>query len=400
MTRQRLIGLTLLLGAFLLSALPLRGAAQTNAEFFEQVVTGELSAPLLAGPYDFPLEQQPGVLAAYKAGVDVRSFVAHAAFTNPVGDEGVDWDYGFQFRTTGNNEDLRIFLVSDGTWNLSIGVEPPEQSVVAPNFDAAPGAVNTIDIIVEEFQAIVGINGEFAGVVALPELDPSGDVYASTGFFGDLVLPGRIIELRDFAVYDVPGEAAPAESAPVVGAEQPPRPVTLHAGSCDNLGDPVEFLREATYPIGEFNGQPSAVVAETGFTRVPYLLGDLLAQPHAINVAQSFDAPDVSIACGDLGGIVDEIGGYVIALPQRNGSGFLGVAYVAGEDDLGRTNISVFLVPAPAAQPPVEVPIESEVVSPAATPAVAPAATPEATPAVITVSGDSAGATPVPAALP
>ncbi|MDF3042579.1 MAG: hypothetical protein K0Q71_5285 [Thermomicrobiales bacterium] len=96
--------------------------------------------------------------------------------------------------------------------------------------------------------------------------------------------------------------------------------MTLHAGSCDALGEPVLNLREATYPIGEFVGQPSAVVAETTFTRVPILLGDLLAQPYAINVAQSFDAPDVSIACGDIGGIVDEIGGYVIALPQRNGS--------------------------------------------------------------------------------
>src|SRR5688572_3479411 len=83
MTRQRLVGLVLLLGALLLSAVPIRGAAQTNAEFFEQVVTGELSAPLLAGPYDFLLEQTPGTLSAFKAGVDVRNFVAHAAFINP-----------------------------------------------------------------------------------------------------------------------------------------------------------------------------------------------------------------------------------------------------------------------------------------------------------------------------
>ena len=393
MTRQRLVGLTLLLGALLLSALPLRGAAQTNAEFFEQVVTGEVSAPLLAGPYDFSLEQTPGVLSAFRAGVDVRNFVAHAAFTNPGGDDGAPWDYGFQFRTTGDNEDLRIFLVSDGTWNLSIGVESPEQSVVAPNFDATPGAVNTLDIIVEEFQAIVGINGEFVGVVALPELDPSGDVYASTGFFGDLVVPGRIIELRDFAVYEVPGEAAPAAAAPGRGADAPPRPVTLHAGSCDNLGEPVADLLEATYPVGEFTGQPSAVVAETSFTRVPRLIGELMAAPHAINVAQSFDAPDVSIACGDIGGIVDEIGGYVIALPQRNGSGLIGVAYLAGEDDLGRTNISVFLVPAPSAPSAMETPSEPEALPAAATPA---AGTPAATPAVIEISSELADATPVP----
>ena len=389
MTRQRLVGLTLLLGVLLLSALPLRTAAQTNAEFFEQVATGELSAPLLAGPYDFALEQSPGQLYAYRAGVDLRNFVAHAAFTNPISDDGVGWDYGFQFRTTGDNEDLRIYLVSDGTWNLSIGAAPPAQTAVAPNFDATPGAVNTLDIIVEEAQATVGINGQYAGVVALPEIDPSGDVYASTGFLSDLVVPGRVIELRDFAVYDVPGETAPAAAAQVVGADRVARPATLHAGSCDNLGDPVETLLEATYPVGDFTGQPSAVVAETSFTRVPRFLGDLIATPHAINISQSFDAPDVSIACGDIGGVVDEIGGYVIALPQRNGSGFTGVAYLAGEDDLGRTNFSVFLVPAPPT-PPVDAPVA---------PGLIPAATPEAnvaaaTPAVIQIGAEQLAATP------
>ena len=389
MTQQRFVSVTLLVGALLLSALPLRGAAQTNAEFFEQVVTGEVSAPLLAGPFAFALEQAPGQLTAYKAGVDVRNFVAHAAFTNPVSEDGAPWDYGFQFRTTGNNEDLRIFLVSDGTWNLSVGVDPPEQSAVAPDFDTTPGAVNTLDIIVEEFQVIVGINGQFVGVAALPELDPSGDVYASTGFFGDLVVPGRIIELRDFAVYEVPGEAAPAESQQGVGAESPARPLTLHAGSCDNLGEPVETLLEATYPVGEFNGQPSAVAAATSFTRVPRLLGDLLTAPHAINVAQSFDALDVSIACGDIGGIVDEIGGYVIVLPQRNDSGFMGMAYLAGEDELGRTNISVFLLSAPPSPPAdVEVP-------PGAIPAATPEANvPAATPVETQIAAEQLAATP------
>ncbi len=396
MSRHRLVAVTLLLGALLFSALPSWSAAQTNAEFFEQVVTGELSAPLLAGPYAFPLEQTPGVLAAYRAGVDVRNFVAHAAFVNPAVDDGSGWDYGFQFRTTGNNEDLRIFVVSDGTWNLAIGTEFPEQSVVAPNIDTTPGAVNTLDIIVEEFQAIVGINGEFVGVVALPELDDdTGDVYASTGFFGESVVPGRVVELLDFAVYDVPGGDALVEPAQVTNPGFPARPVTLHTGSCDNLGEAAFPMLEATYPIGDFAGQASAVVAETTFTRVPLLLGDLLAAPYAINVAASFDAPDVSIACGDIGGIIDEIGGYVIALPERNSSGFLGVAYLAGEDQLGRTNVSVFLVPAPVAAPPQEESATSPEPSvPEATPL---AATPEA---IIQIDEASAAATSAPEATP
>ena len=387
MSHQRVAAAIVLLAALLASSLPLTGSAQSSAELFDQVVSGEVTAPLLAGPFDFALEQQPNILFVYKAGLDVRDFVAHAAFTNP--DDGIDvpWDYGFQFRTTGENEDLRLFVVSDGTWNFSIGTDPPEQTVVAPNFDPAPGAVNTLDLIVLDYEAIFGINGEFVASILLPDLLPSGDVYASTGFFSDLSQAGRVIQLTGFAVYGVPGAAAP--SAPTQGPVPQARPVTLNAGSCDNMGNPVDVLTDATYPVGEFQGQAGAVVSETSFTRVPRLLDDLLTEPFAINVAASRDAPDVSIACGNIGGVLDELGGFVIGLQEQNGSGYTGVSYLAAEDDEGRTNISVFIVPGPLGvelaglTPPPGV---SETVitiegTPVGTPAATPVAAPLATPA-------------------
>ena len=400
MSRQRLVGLTLL-GALLLSVLPSMSGAQTNAElnaeFFEQVVSGELSAPLLAGPFDFTLEQSEGVLSSFRAGVDTRNFVAHAVFTNPE-DGSVAWDYGFQFRTTGENEDLRIFIVSDGTWNLSVGTEPPEQSAITPAIDTAPGATNTLDLIVEEYQAIFGINGEYVGVVALPDLDvSSGNVFASTGFFSDLVVPGRVIELRDFAVYQVPTPEAPeAVEQAIDPSELPPRPVLVRAGSCGSLGNTLDELREATYPIGDFSGQPSAIVAETSFTRIPVSLEDLLADSYAINVVESPEAPTTSIACGDIGGIPDEIGGYVIALSERNGSGYRGVAYLAVGLEPGETTISVFLVPAPAAAPPVDAPVEPEAVPVEAMPAAEAAASPMA----LALADDEAAGTEALAATP
>jgi hypothetical protein len=393
--RGRLMALATLAVLLLVSGLSSLSAAQTNpdVEYFEMVVNGELSAPLLAGPFDFTLEQQPGVLSVYRAGLDVADFVAHAAFTNPAVDEGVAWDYGFQFRTTGENEDLRIFIVSDGTWNFAVGTDPPEQTVTAPNLDTTPGAVNTLDLIVDGFQATFGINGEFAGVIVLPELLPSGDVYASTGFYGDLSVAGRTIGLSDFLVYQLPGtEPEAQEVAPLQPGEIPPaRPVSLHVGSCSALGETVQVMTDATYPIGDFTGQSSAVVSETSFTRVPLLLEQLLAEPYAINVAQSYEAPGVSIACGDIGGILDELGGFVIALSERNGSGYNGVSYISPEDELGRTNVSVFIVPAPGG---VAAPAEDLAEAPPAeTPSVA-----EATP--VTVATPITEATPVMEATP
>ena len=81
-----------------------------------------------------------------------------------------------------------------------------------------------------------------------------------------------------------------------VPKEIPPRPIQLVAGSCSEPGALVLDLLEATYPVGEPVGSASGVVAETSFTRAPVLLADLMATPHAVVVAESFEAPGATIA--------------------------------------------------------------------------------------------------------
>lgn len=320
--------------------------AQSNAEFFKQIVSGAAEGTLLAGPTDFTLIQEDGLLSVSVAGVDVADFVAHGAFTNPAEDDA-GWDYGFQFRTTGTNDDYRIFVTSEGTWNFSVGIETPQQTVVAPALDVTPGATNALDVIVAGDQALFGINGQFVGTINLPELAPRGDVYASTGFLADLVLPGRAIALSEFTVTALLEEspAVAGTRASDSGRTRQPRPVTLVSGTCVAPGAPVQALLEATYPLGERQGSPDGVVAETSFTRAPVLLAALLAEPHAIMVSESFESPEKVIACADLGGISDEIGGFVIALNEQGSSRANGIVYLSGDDDLGQTNISVFLVP-------------------------------------------------------
>ena len=389
MSRHRLFALLAVFAVGMLSGRAPLVSAQTAAERFEQTIAQRDQLPVLAGPFDFELVQTPDVLTVFRAGLDVADFVAHAEFTNPAVESDLAWDYGFQFRTSGNNEDFRIFVVSDGTWNFVIGTEPPEQTVAAPNLNTAPGESNTLDLIVVGFVASLGVNGEFVGSFLLPELDPTGDVFASTGFFSDLIVPDRIIGLREFTVY-APLSAEP-RAEPGVGLKRPsPRPVTLHRGSCANLGEAVQILTDATYPTGEPQGQASAVVSETSFTRVPIFLEDLLAEPYAVNVAESADAPDRSIVCGDIGGVLDELGAYVIALPERNDSGYRGVAYIAVDPETGFSSISVFLAP-PAMSAPAEVPITAEEATPIA-------AVPLATPEIVVGAQSLLEGTPVPIA--
>lgn len=346
-TRFVVAGLIL---AVLLAMTPLVGRAQTSSEVFAEALASEAVNTPLAGPNALDLVQASGVLTVYKAGIDVADFVAHAEFVNPEVVEGIGWDYGFQFRTTGNNEDFRVFVTSDGMWNFSIGATTPSQSAVAPGFDTTPGVVNALDLVVSDSQAIFGVNGQLAGMVQLPEEPPTGDVYASTGFLGSLVAEGRIVSLTNFSVFPTPGaEATPEpETAGVAQGALPPRPIQLMTGSCNEPGDLVLDLLEATYPVGEPIGSASSVVAETSFTRAPVLLVDLMAEPHAITVAESFDAPGSTIACADIGGIPDELGGFVIGLIPQSESGYAGTIFMAADDANGATNISVFLSPVAA----------------------------------------------------
>ena len=117
------------------------------------------------------------------------------------------------------------------------------------------------------------------------------------------------------------------------------------SGTCDAPGDPVLDLLEATYPAGERVGARDSVVAETSFTNAPMLLDDLMAEPHAITVSESFDAPDSLIACANLGGIADELGGFVIGLTPQNDSGYAGTIFMTANDANGTTDISVFASP-------------------------------------------------------
>ena len=232
-------------------------------------------------------------------------------------------------------------------WNFSIGASRPSQSAVAPGFDTTPGVLNSLDLVVDGSQALFGVNGQLAGTIQLPEDPTTGDVYASTGFLGALVSEGRIVSLTNFSVFTLPGEEATPEAGPAEAAQgvPPARPLQLISGTCETPGELVFELLEATYPVGEPVGSASSVVAETSFTRAPFLLSDLMATQHAILASESFDAPGTTIACADIGGIADELGGFVIGLTSQNDSGYAGTVFMAADDANATTNISVFLSP-------------------------------------------------------
>ena len=179
-------------------------------------------------------------------------------------------------------------------------------------------------------------------------------------------------------------------------------PTHLHSGDCTNLSaEPVERLADLLLPewvaglteggdtdivAGDFGNPSIPVAAATTEVNIP--LADIVAGKHAINVeSPNADDPEDSVACGNIGGVVDEHGDLFVGLSESNESGHSGVAWL--HDNGTSTTIVVFL-----AHPEEEGGIEMALATLAAAEAEA-AATPVAATGATPVADEEAEATPV-----
>lgn len=208
-----------------------------------------------------------------------------------------------------------------------------------------------------------------------------------------------------------PGSAADSTSPAAVGGGQVAVPVDqaistrLYDGLCGQLGaDPVFQLIDlgvggsqatpAAAPVP--TGQTTAIPARASASIIDATLLDLLESPYAVDVRLNPTDPDTSIACGDVGGQLDQQLGsplLAIGLGEQNGSGFAGVASFREEEE-GRTLVSVFVAPlvggsVAAAAAPAPEDAEAAPTSAAAAEPTAEAAAPEATPSADLAEGSS-----------
>jgi hypothetical protein len=136
----------------------------------------------------------------------------------------------------------------------------------------------------------------------------------------------------------------------VGGLIQPgaPLPARIYSGRCGALGTEPAFQLIDVGPIEGAEGTPegalTAIPAEDSTTVVNTTLETLLASVHAIDIRVDDADPATSIACGDIGGLVDagaDGAELSIGLEERGNSGYSGIAWLQEEGD--RTVTRVFL---------------------------------------------------------
>ena len=154
--------------------------------------------------------------------------------------------------------------------------------------------------------------------------------------------PARSLRFATVAALTALAFLAPALAA----QDDSPHPAHIHAGTCAELGDVVFPLTDVAFPDGESSGPESAHPVKTSETEVAASLQDIIDGGHAINVHLSADDIGTYIACGDIGGVVqDNADGrtsLVIGLGELNDSGYTGIAWLGADGDV--TEVSVMLM--------------------------------------------------------
>ena len=156
----------------------------------------------------------------------------------------------------------------------------------------------------------------------------------------------------------------PLAALPVARAQEtsPPRPSHIHTGDCDEPGPVLQPLTILTVPGAERSGNDEAVLAEAAFSSVPLTIDEMLASDHSLKVHFSQARIEVYLACGDIGGALDQDGALIVGLKEQDGSGYTGIAYLV-PNPAGGTNISVMIAKVLPGGGPGDVAVEA---SPAA----------------------------------
>jgi hypothetical protein len=174
---------------------------EAEQQFAGYVASTESIAPLV-GPLAGTLEEGgAGSVALANAGVSLADFGAVATFVNP-DDLSTLWDGGIQFRTDANGTN-RVVLRSNGKVHVVQGDGSVAIAGQAADFDATPGAVNTLQVFVAGDQALVGVNGTLVADVALVVAPVAGDVQVGAGFFGEDQVAGRVTAYDAFSVWSI-----------------------------------------------------------------------------------------------------------------------------------------------------------------------------------------------------
>ncbi len=263
------------------------GFSAEDAELFSVILAMQAQATPLAGPFTANLTEEDGRISLSWADVDLRDFHARAVFDVPETVSDVPWNVGFMFRT-GPQGTVRVAVDSLGNWYASAGTGGPAAAGQGTEVITDAGGSNTIDLLVADERAVLGVNGNLVATIDLAAETGAADVAAGSGFYSDQTLPDRVTPFRDFVVLPFDPDAM---ASSVDGGTTAPAAVEAEAF--------VEYATE-TAQVAPFIGPFAGRLVETAPGTVPLApAGVALADFGA--VATFINPSDTASALWDAG---------------------------------------------------------------------------------------------------
>lgn len=185
--------------------LPPMQSSDVQSVIFDRARSAAIANQPLVGGENGTFTQEANAFSYSAPGIAVGDFYALVSFTNPT-DVATPFDVGIGFRAAaGTDSGLRLVIMSTGNWYLITPGGATVNSGTLTNFDTAPGATNTIEVLAQGGAGIIAVNGVVLAQVDLSSAVAPGDVYIGTGFFQGDTAAGRQVPYEEFWVFPVSG---------------------------------------------------------------------------------------------------------------------------------------------------------------------------------------------------
>ena len=187
-------------------------AEQASAEATAQAM--DLAATQVYGPVSGSLDHGSGKYqVCLSTGLQLRNFIAQAAFYNPYSPAKHPWDYGFAFTNIGADNQYNVSISSDTHWATTL--QAPGYYVRIQDttslLDLTEVGFNFLKLYVTDDTIHLFINGRFATSVPLSNFDLGStpppflhEPQACAGLQNGDLLNGASTRYQDFTVWSTP----------------------------------------------------------------------------------------------------------------------------------------------------------------------------------------------------
>ena len=195
-----------------------------------QKVSDAKAAPPAYGPDAGSLVHiEDGFIESIYTGVNVVDFVAEATFYTPYSRLEGSWDFGFMFRESDVNEQLRLAIESNRAWSLGNRSGEDFELIAegeVDNLETAADSTNTLLLVATGDVGYFFLNGEFIAQLDLSARTTPGDVGVAIGLYEGDEKDGSETRYDGFALWtsEEVAVATPTTAAPPAGATTVPAP--------------------------------------------------------------------------------------------------------------------------------------------------------------------------------